>query len=95
MLDRPASSASPHRGDALAQGVPDKDALLKFLAHRQFSYLAPEEEEDDEDDENFIQQDLARMSLGGGCAHVGHNGRWNKKADSCYCWWVSATLKVR
>jgi hypothetical protein len=30
----------------------------------------------------------------GKCCHVGFNGRWNKKADTCYCWWVGGALSV-
>lgn len=35
---------------------------------------------------------MGSLSLEEGCRHVGFNGRWNKKADTCYCWWVAGTL---
>lgn len=89
MLDR-ASLES-----AMKDGVPRRDDMLKFLAHRQFPYLAQEEEEQsDEDEENLIQQNLESLSLTNDCPHVGYNGRWNKKADTCYCWWAGGALNV-
>lgn len=41
-------------------------------------------------EENFIESEIGETELG----HVGFNGRWNKKADTCYCWWVGGTLEV-
>lgn len=97
MLDRPpCSTSSSHSSSAVDRGVPDRAALVRFLVHRQFNYLAKEEEDDDEEDnENFVETRLGDLSLGNGCTHVGWNGRWNKKADTCYCWWVAGTLSVR
>jgi len=69
--------------------------MLKFLAYRQFPYLAhQEDEEDDEDAENLVELDLQALSLNDPCQYVGYNGRWNKKADTCYCWWAGGALKV-
>ncbi|OAA34777.1 geranylgeranyl transferase type I beta subunit [Metarhizium rileyi] len=95
MLDRPSSSSAAHDSAAVGEGVPDRKALIRFLVHRQFSYLAKEEEdESDGDAENYIQARLGHLSLADQCAHVGYNGRWNKKADTCYCWWVAGTLAM-
>lgn len=96
MLDRPpCSTSSSHSSSAVDRGVPDRAALVRFLVHRQFNYLAKEEEDDDEEDnENFVETRLGDLSLGNGCTHVGWNGRWNKKADTCYCWWVAGTLSM-
>lgn len=96
MLDRPPSSTSSHTSSAaIEKGVPDRAALIRFLVHRQFNYLAPKEEADSEsDNQNFIETELGGLSLDNGCSHVGWNGRWNKKADTCYCWWVAGTLSV-
>lgn len=82
----------------MQDGVPDMPALIRFLVGRQLAYVDPpegEEEEDEEDDPdtaNCVEQGLG--GLGGMCEHVGFNGRWNKRADTCYCWWVGGTLKV-
>ena len=94
MLDRPQSSTSPHKGTAIQQGVADRQGLISFLVQRPFSYLAREEEEEDEEGENYIESKLGALELSEGCGHVGYNGRWNKKADTCYCWWVAGTLAV-
>ncbi|KAL2692507.1 hypothetical protein Neosp_002917 [[Neocosmospora] mangrovei] len=88
LLDRPLDSTSAHPPEsALKQGIPNREGLLQFLASRQFAYLAKEEEED-EVEENFLESKLGETNYG----HVGFNGRWNKKADTCYCWWVGGTL---
>jgi geranylgeranyl transferase type-1 subunit beta len=90
LLDRPLDSTSAHPPEsALKQGIPNREGLLQFLASRQFAYLAKEEEED-EVEENFLESKLGETNFG----HVGLNGRWNKKADTCYCWWVGGTLAV-
>ncbi|KAG6273717.1 hypothetical protein E4U48_002824 [Claviceps purpurea] len=96
MLDRPPSSTPSHSSPAIERGVPDRTALIRFLVHRQFRYLAQEEEDADssEDKENFVETGLGAMTLEDGCTHVGWNGRWNKKADTCYCWWVAGTLSM-
>ncbi|KAG7430863.1 Geranylgeranyl transferase type-1 subunit beta [Fusarium oxysporum f. sp. raphani] len=90
LLDRPLDSTSPHPPEeALKRGVPDREGLLHFLASRSFAYLAKEEEED-EVEENFLESKAGELDLG----HIGFNGRWNKKADTCYCWWVGGTLAM-
>lgn len=92
MLDRDTT------GTALKDGTSSQEGLLKFLAHRQFPYMAAEEEAEamEEDAENLIEQGLDSMSLSDKpCEYVGYNGRWNKKADTCYCWWAGGALKVR
>ncbi|EWG44824.1 protein farnesyltransferase/geranylgeranyltransferase type-1 subunit alpha [Fusarium verticillioides 7600] len=90
LLDRPLDFTTPHPPEeALKRGVPNRDGLLHFLASRPFAYLAKEEEED-EAEENFLESKAGELDLG----HIGFNGRWNKKADTCYCWWVGGTLEV-
>ncbi|RBR22342.1 uncharacterized protein FIESC28_04536 [Fusarium coffeatum] len=90
LLDRPLDSTAVHPPEnALKEGVPNREGLMQFLASRPFSYL-PQEEESDEVEENFIESNLGETGYG----HVGFNGRWNKKADTCYCWWVGGTLSM-
>lgn len=72
----------------------DRKELLRFLALRQFAYLASEEEEDDGETENMIERQLQDLRIGQHETHVGFNGRWNKKADTCYCWWAGGALSV-
>ncbi|KAJ4244394.1 geranylgeranyl transferase type-1 subunit beta [Fusarium torreyae] len=90
LLDRPLDSTSTHPPEeALKEGISNRDGLLQFLASRSFVYLVKEEEED-EVEENFIESKNGELDYG----HVGFNGRWNKKADTCYCWWVGGTLAM-
>ncbi|RDA91103.1 hypothetical protein CP533_6694 [Ophiocordyceps camponoti-saundersi (nom. inval.)] len=97
MLDRPlslsSSSSSQHgRKNTIDRGVTDRLALIDFLVRRQFRYLAREEELcATSEHENFIEPPLGSSDE---CSHVGFNGRWNKKADTCYCWWVAGTLEM-
>lgn len=91
MLDRDAD------GSAMKKGAPRQDDILKFLAHRQFPYLAEQEDDEEQEEaENLVELDIADLSLNEAqpCPHVGYNGRWNKKADTCYCWWAGGALKV-
>ncbi|CAM1511995.1 Fc.00g095080.m01.CDS01 [Cosmosporella sp. VM-42] len=95
LLDRPLDSSAPSADEAIQNGIPDRQGLLRFLAYRQFAYLKQEEDDDEiDDEENFLESTLGDLSLGDGCVHVGWNGRWNKKADTCYCWWVGGTLAM-
>lgn len=74
-------------------------ALVKFLACRQFAYIeAPsassdDDEEDDPETGNYIDGRPGSAPCGDELC-VGYNGRWNKNADTCYCWWVGGTLQV-
>lgn len=68
---------------------------MKFLAHRQFRYVGPGEDDDSDasiaDDQ--LPEALCGLSLDE-TSCVGFNGRCNKVADTCYCWWVGGTLSV-
>lgn len=98
MLDRPLHLNEAAATTAVEKGIPDRERLLRFLAGRQFTYLEHEEEEEDLDEdgdqENYIQAKMGSLNLEQGSQHVGFNGRWNKKADTCYTWWVAGTLAV-
>ncbi|OAQ57769.1 geranylgeranyl transferase type I beta subunit [Purpureocillium lilacinum] len=95
MLDRRGPFSSASREAAMEAGIGCRDRLVRFFAHRQFEYLAKQEEDDDaSDDENFVESKLGDMDLDDGCACVGFNGRWNKKADTCYTWWILDSLEV-
>ncbi|KAF4584041.1 geranylgeranyl transferase type I beta subunit [Ophiocordyceps camponoti-floridani] len=93
MLDRPLSSSGiGGGGKSIESGIGDRSALVDFLAQRQFRYLAREEEAcQASDGDNLIEH---RLGFEQDCSHVGCNGRWNKKADTCYCWWVAAALDM-
>ncbi|TLD14682.1 hypothetical protein PspLS_10969 [Pyricularia sp. CBS 133598] len=69
--------------------------ILHFLASRQFEYTDVASDED-EDEENFFHPDsLSRLSITDEYPpFVGFNGRVNKVADTCYCWWVCGTADI-
>ncbi|KEY69211.1 hypothetical protein S7711_01667 [Stachybotrys chartarum IBT 7711] len=97
MLDRQTNASPDDASSAISRGIQDRPGLTKFLAFRQFAYAAEQEErENHNDDSNFVETKLGSLTLEeeGRCAHVGFNGRWNKKADTCYCWWVAGTLTL-
>ncbi|WQF84279.1 Putative terpenoid cyclases/protein prenyltransferase alpha-alpha toroid [Colletotrichum destructivum] len=99
LLDRPptqgAIPAIPHRSEILHQGIPDVSLLVKFLAYRQFEYLEREDDSDDTATDNFLlPYSLNDLSLDPNLRLVGFNGRCNKVADTCYCWWVGGTLQM-
>jgi geranylgeranyl transferase type-1 subunit beta len=77
--------------DKLDTGIQDRRLLLHWLASRQTSFLAPDD--DSSDDEDKGPSDHALPHGERQCA--GFNGRPNKYADTCYCWWVGATIMVR
>ncbi|KAK1753350.1 terpenoid cyclases/protein prenyltransferase alpha-alpha toroid [Echria macrotheca] len=97
LLDRPIeNSISSHPSNILHTGIRDKSTLTHWLASRQFVYLQPssgDSDVDEEDEVNFtLPNSLADLSLDDNLRYVGFNGRCNKVADTCYCWWVGAAL---
>ncbi|CEJ93743.1 hypothetical protein VHEMI09313 [[Torrubiella] hemipterigena] len=93
LLDRPNNLDEMHN-DGLEAKVRDASGLLKFLSMRQFSYLSEQEIEDDGESENYIETEMQNMSLEEESPFVGFNGRWNKKADTCYAWWNGGSLSI-
>lgn len=105
LLDRPLEGEPvPHASERLRQGIRDVPGLVRFLVSRQFAYLERQPEDilndanfyDDQttvdselESENFRLPDLSSKAP---VRHVGFNGRCNKIADTCYCWWVAASL---
>ena len=71
--------------------------MIRFLVSRQFAFVEQEDDDDaDEDPEtaNFAQPSLAALSLEDSITHIGFNGRCNKAADTCYCWYASGALSI-
>lgn len=76
------------------RGIADRPKLLKFLAHRQIKYLSEREKNDNGTAEHYLEATLGDLSLDGEYPYTGYNGRWNKKADTCYTWWACGTFNV-
>ncbi|KAK3940887.1 terpenoid cyclases/protein prenyltransferase alpha-alpha toroid [Diplogelasinospora grovesii] len=102
LLDRPLENNSKgyHESRIVKEGIKDMPGLVHWLASRQFIYLEPSGEEakdEDEDDRvNFYQPPnlagLTTLDEEEDAKYVGFNGRCNKVADTCYCWWVGGAL---
>ncbi|KAK2748262.1 hypothetical protein FQN57_000920 [Myotisia sp. PD_48] len=99
---QPSTEISP---SIIRPGTTNYDTLIRWLVSRQTDYI--EDESDDSEGEDQAQpQEHSHMSYenalsalpilegipAGYCA--GFNGRTNKMADTCYCFWVSGTLAM-
>ena len=78
--------------DRVGEGVRDMDALIGWLARRQLPVRARDGGDDGEEGGEEGPEDVGIEYPREG---VGFNGRCNKVVDSCYSWWICATLKVR
>jgi len=77
------------------EGVGDMDALVGWLARRQLPVRAKrDQDEDDEEEEEEEAEEEERGGVEYPREGVGFNGRCNKVADSCYSWWICATLQA-
>jgi geranylgeranyl transferase type-1 subunit beta len=72
-------------------GVRDMDALIGWLARRQLPIGVGNADDADDDDDGESEDEIGVAYSRTG---VGFNGRCNKVVDSCYSWWICATLKV-
>ncbi|OIW22611.1 terpenoid cyclases/Protein prenyltransferase [Coniochaeta ligniaria NRRL 30616] len=98
LLDRPLeagttnSDSKPHAFDALRTAFPDISSVIHWLVSRQFAYVDPSPDEDDDPDtSNFA---FSSLSISDPLVSVAFNGRCNKVADTCYCWWVTGALSI-
>jgi geranylgeranyl transferase type-1 subunit beta len=72
--------------------IQDRDSLIHWLVSRQTTIMVLEE--DDDEDEEEIASDTDEDNHVSAESYAGFNGRCNKPADTCYAWWIGATLKV-
>ncbi len=89
--------------DSVHEGLPDPGAAFRWLLSRQISYEDQERDDDEDDDTgppivlqglgHYNIPSLASLSLKE-TQFVGCNGRLNKSADTCYCYWVSGALDI-
>ncbi|TVY85943.1 Geranylgeranyl transferase type-1 subunit beta, partial [Lachnellula willkommii] len=101
----PSSPTSEIKSDLLP-GLTNIPATIRWLVSRQVGYRDEEEDEEDEEDEDPHQSQ--REALAGihkdtplvpGLSledeeFVGFNGRCNKSVDTCYAFWVTASLDM-
>lgn len=102
-----SSEKSQNSSDRGLMGLRDSSEAIRWLLCRQLAFDDPEDDDDDEADEETVPvpkvqehtdvdniPSLARLSLEE-MKFVGCSGRVNKRADTCYCYWVAAALDVR
>lgn len=86
---------SPPGTTILRQGIKNRPALIRWLVSRQLTSLSAIEGQDtDDEDDAEDASTLAGLSMSEHITHIGFNGRCNKAADTCYCWWVGGTLSI-
>ncbi|KAB5522175.1 type-1 proteins geranylgeranyltransferase subunit beta [Coniochaeta sp. 2T2.1] len=92
LLDRPLESKGTEQSfENMRTAFPDMSSIIHWLVSRQFAYIDPSSDDEDEDESNFTLTSLTIPDLE---LPVAFNGRCNKVADTCYCWWVSGALAV-
>lgn len=74
--------------DGVLPGISDLDLTLHWLVSRQTTYL------DEDDGEDIELGDVKDSTIQPMLPWVGLSGRCNKIADTCYSWWVSASLAL-
>ena len=84
--------------------TPESDLLVRWILERQTTYVE-EPDEDEEDDSidpapasfksEITPNSIASKAVDENLTTVGFNGRPNKVADTCYCWWNLGSLAVR
>jgi geranylgeranyl transferase type-1 subunit beta len=107
----PTSSTMENASNPTSPGLTNLPATVRWLVSRQIAYNDEDEGNDEESCDALPEQDqrdaLAgihkepadSLSLDELLLHetqfVGFNGRCNKRADTCYAFWVGASLDVR
>ncbi|KAH8602740.1 terpenoid cyclases/protein prenyltransferase alpha-alpha toroid [Bisporella sp. PMI_857] len=95
LLNRIPSSSPTSNISIFLPGLTNVPATVRWLVSRQLNYVPKDEDEnsEDEEDTSYDQSDMSGSVLEGG-AFVGFNGRCNKRADTCYAFWVIASLAM-
>ncbi len=97
-LPKPSPHQVPHEAMSLRPGLTNIHATIRWLVSRQVEYV---EEEEDALEEPEVK--LAGVYRDGPTVpglsfedsdFVGFNGRCNKSVDTCYAFWVNASLNV-
>ncbi|RAL62425.1 hypothetical protein DID88_004991 [Monilinia fructigena] len=89
---RPSSqpTESPSSNPSLA-GLTNLPETIRWLALRQTSYQEEAEENENDQEEAGSDHHFVRNV---DSTFVGFNGRCNKRVDTCYCFWVGASLNM-
>ena len=86
----PNSTASKSKGQP---GLTNVAETTRWLVSRQMSYQAEVEDSDDEAEDTKDDPESTEPAVEAE-DFVGFNGRCNKMVDTCYAFWVGASLDV-
>jgi len=102
-LPSPADSSPSPSNKELLPGLTNIPATIRWLVSRQVGYKEEDEEGEEEDPTQTQREALAGVYKDGPLVpglsfeeeeFVGFNGRCNKMVDTCYAYWVIASLDV-
>lgn len=104
LLDRPMGPATRSDGSqkmpesnpykSLHAAFPDIPSLIHWLTSRQFVYFDTPADDMEPVDLDTSNLPLSALAVSDGPYCVAFNGRCNKAADTCYCWWVCGALSI-
>jgi len=104
-LDRLPNSSAKTKDSGNSLGLTNLPATIRWLVSRQLQYQNVDEDSEDEGSQfqkrpdalsgiyANIEPSLDNLSIQEDM-FVGFNGRTNKRADTCYAFWVGASLAV-
>lgn len=100
------SEAGAERSDSKITGVTNLQDTIRWLMSRQVNYVESDDEEDNDDEpqtkpaeaSNSANSEIDQLAAAGLSLEdtyaIGCNGRLNKGPDTCYSFWVDASLYV-
>ena len=106
LLNRLPGSSDINEDPEKSSGLTNLSATIRWLVSRQLQYENMDEDSEDEDAQfqkrpdalagiyANIEPSLDNLSIQENM-FIGFNGRTNKRADTCYAFWVGGSLAVR
>jgi geranylgeranyl transferase type-1 subunit beta len=80
---------------AQGEGLCDPDAAVKWLVSTQTAYLDDDPEQEDQDsNQPTAPIEFSKLALEEVPTYIGSAGRLNKAPDTCYSFWVLASLSM-
>ncbi|PQE03438.1 hypothetical protein CJF30_00005427 [Rutstroemia sp. NJR-2017a BBW] len=94
-LPKPTSGTETSESERTSAGLTNLPETLRWLVLRQSAYTDGDGEEEDEEQQDSEQSAPDHFFvLDADPTFVGFNGRCNKRADTCYTFWVGASLNM-
>jgi geranylgeranyl transferase type-1 subunit beta len=94
-LPKPTSGTETSESEKTSAGLTNLPETLRWLVLRQSAYTDGDGEEEEEEQRDSEQTAPDHFFVpDADPTFVGFNGRCNKRADTCYTFWVGASLNV-